>query len=337
MTNCPSVFELTSTEVLPPQVIAHLNACDRCRAIRAAWEASEDVGPDLELGAGVALEWPHAVYAAIDGEPIPGALHAVWGDEDGQLLVAAVVEINDREALVVPVSDRPELAGDWDLLLEGDEATPYPAMLEVWNHIRVLREQLMEQVALLDENRRESLRPAFVSFMTGEDLPAGLRQGPPMLSELDPRFRFRDSESARVRLFTEPWRVLFAGDTFGGVVRNRREERELGLADLGEELDIPPASLDRLEHDGEDLDAQLPRNRLIRLIKRLGLPTAARLTDLVHQAAMDNAREPPPQNAMALARRKGVGTRRPELPEDTRREIADRYVSGLLEALRENA
>src|SRR6185312_16378566 len=130
------------------------------------------------------LEWPHAVYGEPEAEPVPGALHSVWGGEDGQLLVAAILEIDHREALVVPISDEPQLAGDWDLLLP-EEVLPYPAMLEVWNHLRVLREQLMEQVARLDEGWLTGLRRAFNAFMTGEALPEGLPQGPPLIGEND--------------------------------------------------------------------------------------------------------------------------------------------------------
>jgi hypothetical protein len=283
------------------------------------------------------VRWPHPVYAEVDAEPAPGALHSIWGPEDGQLLVAAVLELDAHEALVVPVSDRPELGGDSDVLLD-EAALPYRAMLEMWNHVRVLREQLMEQVARVDDAWVAALKHAFANFMTGAPLPEGLRQGPALVGERDPRHGFREAESERVRWFTEPWRILYAAESFGGVLQGRRTDCELGLDELGEDVDISAGSLARLEEDREDLNAQVPKAKLIRLIERLQLPASARLVDLVEQAALANARQAPPEIQVAHARRRsGMRSATPELPEEMRREIATAYVSGLLESLKDRA
>ena len=246
-----------------------------------------------------------------------------------------MLEVDDREALVVPVSDQPELAGDWDLLL-GDAVLPYPAMLEVWNHLRVLREQLMEQVARLDDGWLAGLRQACISFMHGDSWPDGYRQGPALLGEKDPRFRFRDVEAGRVREFTEPWRILFSADTLGGVLAARRHESELDVAQLSEEVDLDPVALQRLEADQEDIHQRVPKANLIRLIKRLELPASVRVVDLVEAAVAATVTEPPAAQAPARARRrKGVRSGRPTLSDEERRAIAQRYVSGLLENLRD--
>ena len=335
MNFCPSIYEITSGEVLPPHLAAHISNCPRCQAIRAAWEADTGRDDQVALEDVPEVHWPHPVYADVDAKPVPGAVHSVWGAEDGQLLVALVLDVNAREALVVPVSDQVGLAGDWDVLLD-ESVLPYRAMLEVWNHVRVLREQLMEQVARVNENWAGALADAFTSFMTGERLPDGLRQGPALGGERDPRDRFRDAESERVRWFTEPWRILYAAETFGGVLQGRRDECELDLAELEEDLDFPSGSLARLEGDTEDLNAQVPKAKLVRLIDQLRLPASSRLVDLVEQAAFANARQAPPETQMVRARRRqGVRSATPQLPEEVRRQIAASYVDGLLDSLKD--
>lgn len=336
MNSCPSVYELTSSSVLPPQLAAHVAGCPRCRALRAAWDADPFIDERFEADDLPDVQWSHPVYADIDADPFPGALHAVWGPETGELLVAAILELDQREALVVPLSPEVHLAGDWDLLL-GDQM-PYAAMLEVWNHLHVLREQIMEQVGQLAQGLVVLLSEAFGAFMSSEEFPDGISQGPELVSEQDARHRFRDTEAARARHFSESWRVLFAAQTFGGVLQSRREDYELDLAELSEDVDLSQSSLGRMEQDEEDLVAQVARTKLERLVKRLELPSSGRLLDLVHQAAFDNAREPPPQMELTRARRRrAVRSARPVLPQDVRQQMADQYVSGLLERLSQDS
>lgn len=279
------------------------------------------------------VEWPHPVHAEIEADPVPGALHSIWGPETGELLLAGVLEADEREALVVPLSIDVELAGDWDVLLEKG-VVPYAAMLEIWNHLHVLREQLMEQVAQLEDDWGRLLTQTYANFMAGDELPSGLNQGPALLTDADPRQTFRDEEAARARHFSEQWRILYSSDSLGGVLRGRREEREMELSALSEDVDIPPAALSRIEEDREDLYTDLARSKLERLLKRTGLPPSARLVDLVHQAVFDNARQAPPEMEVARARRRrGVRTAVPSLPDEVRQGMADQYVSGLLESL----
>jgi hypothetical protein len=335
MTTCPSIYELTSASILAPQLAAHVADCARCRSVRAAWEADTTPPDPVRSDEVPEVAWPHSVYADVKADPAPGAVHAIWGDEEGQLIVAAILEIADYEALIVPVSDQPELAGDWDLFLD-DAVLPYPAILEVWNHARVLREQLMEQVARLDDAWIESLTRTFSCFMRGAPLPEGLRQGPPLVGEDDPRHRFRDAEAEQVRWFTEPWRILYAADTFGEVLQGRRHEYELDLARLSEDIDVPEASLARLEAEREDLHGNVAKPALVRLIKRLELPASGRLIELVAQAVAANVSQAPPQAAQTRARRRrGLRSSAPVVPDEVRRKIANDYVSGLLESLRD--
>src|SRR6266852_4167521 len=120
MTTCPSIYALTSSAVLPPQLAAHVADCPRCRGLRAAWEAGPLPSEHFEPNDVAQVEWPHPLHAEIEADPVPGALHSIWGPETGELLLAGVLEVDEREALVVPLSIDVELAGDWDVLLEAD-------------------------------------------------------------------------------------------------------------------------------------------------------------------------------------------------------------------------
>jgi hypothetical protein len=331
MSTCPSIHELTATAAPSPGLAAHLADCPRCRGLRAAWEA--DSLPDERFGADdvPAVEWPHPPHPQPDADPAPGAVHSIWGPETGELLVAGVIEVDEREALVVPLSIEFELAGDWDVLL-APGTLPYRAMLEVWNHLHVLREQLMEQVAQLEDGWVDLLTEAYTNFMAGEEFPPQLDQGPALLTEADPRHAFRDAEAARSRDFAEPWRILFSAASLGAVLRGRREERAIELSELSEEVDIP--SLGRIEEDSEDLWAEVPLSNFEHLVERIGLPASARLGDLVGQAVYDNARQAPPEIEATLARRRrGMRSAASSVPDEVRQRMADEYVSRLLARL----
>jgi hypothetical protein len=334
MSTCPSIYELTEPAQLPPQLAAHLSGCPRCRALRAAWEAdpTPDEGPDVD--ALPEYRWPHHVYSDVDAEPVRGALHSIWGSESGELLTVVVVDVDEREALVVPVSTDVHSAGDWDVLLD-NEVLPYAAIAEVWNHLHVLREQFLEQLARLSSPVAEAIDAAVDAFSSGDELPSGLRQGPALLTDADPRHGFRDSEAALARGFTEPWRLLYAASTLGGVIRGRREDCDLELSGLGEEVDLEPDSLRRLEDDREDLHARVPVPAMARLIHRLSLPPSRRLAELVSAAAYENVQETTAATGVVRARRRrGMRSAAGGPPEaGTRREIADRYVAHLMERL----
>lgn len=337
MSTCPSIYELTEPVQLPPQLAAHLASCPRCRALRDAWEAdpTPDEGPDIDALS--EYRWPHDVYAGVDAEPVRGALHSIWGPESGELLTAVVVDVDEREALIVPVSPDVHLAGDWDVLLD-NQVLPYAAIAEVWNHLHVLREQFLEQLMRLSSSAAEAIDAAVDAFTSGDELPSGLRQGPALLTDADPRHGFRDSEAALARGFTEPWRLLYAASTLGGVIRGRREDCDLNLSDLGEEVDLEPDSLSRLEDDREDLNARVSVPAMGRLIHRLSLPPSRRLAELVGAAAYENVQETITATGVVRARRRrGMRSAVGRPPEPgVRREIADLYVARLMERLEQS-
>jgi transcriptional regulator with XRE-family HTH domain len=327
MNECPSLTDLTSPEPAPA-VAAHVRECARCSALRRA--LSDTRSPTASREPVTTIVWPHAPTADLAAPPRPGAIHAIWGDEDGDLLVAVIVDVDEREALVLPVSPDVHFAGDSDVLIE-DEAVAYPAMVEVWNHVQVLSEQIMEQVGVLRDSFAAELEAAVDAITDSEPLPATLRQGVPLLTEKDPRLLFRERESDRIRRFVDPWRALNDGDTLGEVVRGRREEKDLTLEALGAIADLTVEALSGMEADSQDLYADVPVAALGKLADGLGLVASRRLGDLVEAAVFTNDRTPEPSaETMHARRRRGVRSASVQPPEDVRLEHAREYAAKLL-------
>lgn len=289
---------------------------------------------DLAAEAAVAVDWPWPPGAEPDAPPTEGAIHSVWGPESGELLTALVMDVDEAEALVVPISTETHLAGDWDVEL-GADVLPYPAVAELWNHLHVLHEQVAERLAVLPNDVFQRLDAAVDALFESKPAPYELAEGPMILTAADPRQRFRDEQARHVRAFQEPWRALNVGESLGEVLASRREELSAPLADLANELDLSVDTLGRVEANREDLRAAVPVSTMERLVRGLRLVASRRLADLVHEAVFENDSQPTPEQAPAFARRRRgqrSGAARPS--EEVRRQHADEYVKRLMEQLK---
>jgi hypothetical protein len=273
MTDCLSPFELVSSEPLSHAQTAHLRSCRRCTALtRALGQASAAMQTTEPASA---IEWPHRPVVDIDADPRPGAVHSIWGGEDGDLLAAVIVDVDDHEALVIPVSPETHLAAENDVLID-QRVLAYPAMLEVWNHAQVLREQIMERIGELDEQLTALVQDAVDAVIDGRGLPDGLPRGVPIIGEADPRRLFREEEALRTQRFVTPWRLLYAADTLGGVLASARAERELEPDAIVTQVDLSSDVLTRVEADEQDLRQSVPIPVMGTWSKRRSLPTIAR-------------------------------------------------------------
>jgi hypothetical protein len=335
MIDCPSIAELTSAEILPPILAAHVRDCSRCQALRQLWEANPPAGVAFADEATVEAKWPFPPHPNIDAPARPGAIHCVWGAEDGELLPAVIMDVDEVEALVIPISPDIDMAGDGDVFID-QHVLAYPAIAEVWNHLRVLAEQIVEQIGELEATVHDTLDSALDAMLASEPLPEGLRQGPELIGELDPRALFREREAERARKFVEPWRALNLGATLGAVLGSRRTECDLALDEVGERTDLAPDALHRLEEDREDLQARVSIASMTALVRQMNLTPSRKLADLVELAVFDNDREPEPGPQVELARRR-VGARSAGRPpsEETRRKHAQDYAQRLLARLAE--
>lgn len=329
MSECPSLYELTSASLQENGGLrGHLAGCRRCSALLAAWERevredgaareedwSEWEVPAGELGFDVALD-------DVDAPPIPGSVHGVWAPASDTFLVAVIVAVDDEAATVLPVSSETWAAADEDVVL-GDDSLGYPAMVECWNRLDVLREQVAERVA----------DPSAALTVIAQAGPAGAgatAAGPPITTVADPRAASRAAEAERVRPYAEPLQRLRAAAGLAGVVRRRREEQAEDLESVAGVIDLAPTQLGRLEAGDLDLCADLPIATLGRLVEHLGLQPSRRLYALVEEAAFRTFRSPGYGEARAVARRRGGRRRRARRqPQEVRRDHARQYAEAL--------
>ena len=76
-------------------------------------------------------------------------------------------------------------------------------MLEIWNHVQVLREQMMERIGELDDELLFWSHAAVDAVIDSQPLPAELAQGVAVIGEADPRRLFREEEARRVQTFVD--------------------------------------------------------------------------------------------------------------------------------------
>jgi hypothetical protein len=282
-----------------------------------------------------AIEWPHRPVTDVNADPRPGAVHSIWGNEDGDLLAAVIIDVDDHEALVVPVSPETHLAAETDVLIDR-AVLAYPAILEVWNHAQVLREQIMERIGELDERLTALVQDAVDAVIDGQPLPDGLTEGVAIIGEADPRRFFREQEAQRAQKFVAPWRLLNAADTLGGVLSSARAEQELEPDAVATQVDLPLDVLTRLEADEQDLRQSVPVAHLQSLARTFELWPSARFGHLVEEAVFANDRGTGLDAPVAMARRRrGARSAALRLPEDVRREHARDYARQLLDRMRQ--
>jgi transcriptional regulator with XRE-family HTH domain len=347
--NCPSLLELTSADLeRKPQLAEHLEKCERCRALFAAWQR-EPLTDDTEPQGVPEAPLVWAPRSNPDAGAGVGAIHAVAAPGLDLYLLAFVVDLDDEQATIFPISDETHWAGDWDVIVD-DELLGYPVLVEAWNTCEVARAQLREPLAVAADPLRESLLALYDRALAGEPAGDEVLQGPPLEHPSDPRHLFRERERERIARYNrqllgdedeednepadvaeqarDPERVL--AQTLGEFVRGVREARGRELREIADEVDFAPASLARLERDEEDLRAHIPVASFIRLLSKLDIEPSDELYALTEQAATDNDRTPAAQRApIAARRRSGLRARAAQAPEPVRRARAREYIEQL--------
>src|SRR5215218_6080007 len=114
--------------------------------------------------------------------------------EGDELAPVITVGSSDDGVKVLPVSERVDLATEWDVLLDA-ALLGYAAMAEVWNYGTVLPEQFVQTVTAVPTELREALTATVRAAHRREPAPLGVSIGPPVLSDDDPRLLFQDEES----------------------------------------------------------------------------------------------------------------------------------------------
>jgi transcriptional regulator with XRE-family HTH domain len=326
---CPSILELT-TSPLSAAMRQHVAECLRCKALLAAWDA-DPITDDTELDV-PDVEFPRWRPRTDPRSPAAvGAIHTVAVPGYDVFLVGLVVDHDDQQATVMPLSTEAHSAADWDVLLD-DNVLGYRVMVEAWNPVDVLSEQLIDQIAVVEQ--RDLFVELYKRSLAGADAPDGLADGPPIDSEDDPRVLFREHETERVRAYGEPARAIGMGETLGEVLRAAREAQGRTAEELAGTVGLKLVALKRIEEDREDLQASIPLKGFASLLAELELPTSEAFLGYVEEAAFRNDRHAiAEQTSVYARRRKGVRVRPNRRSESERRARAKAWVERLRHAL----
>ena len=318
--SCPSLADLL-VDPDHPAIQEHLAECVRCRALATGAEP-------LEAGRGSDLEVSPQLAGTLIDQLEPGQILAFSFGQLEQLLVAAVLDADAEEAVVAPLSDQPELAAEWDLLLP-PEVLGYPVMAEVWNHGHVLVEQAYELLAALAAEQLGALDQLYEAALAGTEPPADAATGPVAAGPEDPRVLYQDQERERTGPFWQPAEFLHQAGTLGALVYSAREAHAVEPDEV-EDLVARPGWLDELEHDRLDLERELPVPALRRLMERLAIPLHEGTGALVRQAFERTCVDDTAAGLVLARQRTGSrsGPRRPSR-EDARRR-SKRYLDKLI-------
>jgi hypothetical protein len=268
-TSCPALVDLFQ-QPLPESIENHVATCARCQALlrtqRERFSASS--------------EQPETAERVRGTDVGPARIVLVAGADSDELLTAVVAKVGDDAVTVVPVSDRVELAGEWDLLLERD-ILGYEAMAELWNYGQVLPEQLVDVVAELSPEGWNEFKTLLRVVVAGGERPARSHVGAEIIAGTDPRLMFQDEESERMRPYLEPNLALAGVATLGQLVAHRREE--LGIAaDELEQVSLQRGWVEELERDALDIERVLQPTSLAALMKRLQIGASERLSQIAY-------------------------------------------------------
>lgn len=326
--NCPSILELT-TAPLSDATRQHVADCLRCQALLAAWEGDPvtdeplDV-PDVELPVWRPRADPRSPAAV-------GAVHTVAAPGQDVFLLGLLIDHDDQQATVMPLSTEVHWAADWDVLLDED-VLGYRVMVEAWNPVDVLAEQVTEQLAVVEQS--ELFVELYERSLAGTDAPTGLADGPRIDSKDDPRLLFREHERQRVRSYGEPARVINMGESLGQVMQAMREERGTAAEEVAGAIGLEVNTLIRIEEDREDLQSGVSLKGFKSLLAELELPASEAFLGYVEEAAFRNDRHGAEEQAAVYARRRQrARVRQDRGSEAERRARAKAWVERLRQEL----
>lgn len=294
---CPSFDALLATdEEITDEVREHLDVCRRCRVLRSRLLERAQEQPTLAVAASDLRKEPTQRRS---GPPTPsvGGIYAIQGPLADEYLVAALVDWDDEEAVVVPFSDDVVYATNWDILLERS-LLGYSAMAEVWNHGAVMREQLVEKLGELG-GATEVLSALYVAALESGEVPTGAPVGPPVLGDADPRLLFQSEETERTSVYWQPATLLAGVESLGELLHLQREELGIELQDLGQL--ISENQLVAAERDRLDLVGNIEPPTFASLLKALHLVLSQRLQGLMLGAAQAMLPDDPYEGATTFA------------------------------------
>jgi hypothetical protein len=325
---CPSLADLlVSDSELSDELRGHLAACRRCRALRRHM-LERALAVEIAADAPALGKKPQERLSGATDRTV-GGVYALHGPVADEYLIGALVDWDEEEAVVIPISDAVTNATDWDLLI-GPEALGYPAMAEAWNHGTVLVEQLEEKLGELG-GLTEPLVALYEAALAGDAVPEEMLAGVAVLADADPRLLFQDEESERVSDFWQPATLLAGVASVGELVRLQREELAIESPELVDFVE--PEALAALEGDRLDMAGALAPAAFGRLMRQLGVTWSRRFRALARATALATYRDPLEGAAgVALYRSRRGGGRRAKQEAQKERAV-EQWLDSVMEEM----
>jgi hypothetical protein len=253
-----------------------------------------------------------------------------WAPGSEEYLVAAVLDADEVELLVVPLLADTRWASENDIELPA-QALGYPALAPVWAGDHVLAEQAVEPLSVLSELELEQLSDGYDAIYAGAAIaePAG----PAVIGPADPRIAAHAAIADQLRAYFAPWSALQGAEELGPVLKARREDAAIPIDAWAQQIDVEPETWRRFESAQLDPYAAIPVRAIAAATRELGLLASQRIISLAHASVKAHHAGQATHAAPARARRRrGVAPRARQDP-DVAREAADRYAASLAEEL----
>ncbi|MDX6589547.1 MAG: hypothetical protein QOI84_821 [Solirubrobacterales bacterium] len=315
---CPSLTELCARNA--NEVFAdHIAECARCRALLERLERSE---PDLgELG---------MPPTGGDREPRAREIWTIWAPRIEEYLVAAVLERDEEEALVLPLLSLETWGAEADVELE-QEVLGYPALAPLWAVDHILIEQAVEAVDILSEEWIAQLVADVTAFESGEQIAS--RTGPEILGPDDPRIDAQVALAEWIRPWFDPRGALQRGDELGPVLAERREELGVTSEELSKEIDVETKTWSAFEAAKADPFETVPARAMALAVQGLGLLPSRRVVSLARESVENHNKGIATGGPRAMARRMEGSTAQSGRDKEAVAKAADDYAEALAKAL----
>jgi hypothetical protein len=270
---------------------------------RASWRAAENLH--------------HALLASVHDQPAsPGEIWSVRATspagQEPLLLAVIAAPATQNTVTVIPLSDDPRLATEWDLIIPR-EVLGYPALAQAKLAGTVGPEQLAQRLSSVPERVLGELAElSHAAEQAASIPPAHLPVGPWVLDEADERLQARAHNANALAAYLHPVYEdpLSEWGTFSSIVLRQSSALGVGLEEI-----LEPGWAHKLATGEIDLLGQVPARRIATLLAELHIRWSERVRDSLYRLVLDRYSPPQLIKGVAFARRQG---KRPARAKPTR-------------------
>lgn len=247
-----------------------------------------------------------------------------------EYVVAAVLDCDATEMLIVPLVTETRWASETDVALSPD-VLGYEALAPVWASDHVLVEQAVEAVGVLSEPRLDELTAGYDAFFGGE--PVADPAGPPVLTNEDPRIGAQAALADALRPLYSPWSQLQVANELGPVLAHRRGDVGIDVETWSTHLGLESTVWASFESATADPYTVIPVAAMGKAVRGLGLVESRRVLELARASVLAHHVGESLTGGRAHARRRRGVVPRPRRDPEAAAAAADQYASALAREL----